>query len=80
MDEARDAAVSMVLRSLGGALLCCCATVLTTALTEQVDELVQAAASQLADRYGATLVSTAAQGTTYPGAALSDGNKGCQRT
>lgn len=54
MDTARDAAISMVCRSLEGALLCCCATVLTTALDEQVDELVQAAAAQLSERYGET--------------------------
>lgn len=52
MDAARDAAIGMVCRSLEGALLCCCATVLTTALDEQVDELVQAAAAQLSERYG----------------------------
>ena len=52
MEEARDAAIAMVCGSLEGAPLCCCATVLTTALTEQVDEVVQAAAAQLSERYG----------------------------
>lgn len=55
MEEAREAAVSLVLGSLQGAPLCCCATVLSTALSEQLDELVQAAAQQLANRYGAAL-------------------------